>query len=73
MRFLENNVLCPKYIDIYEFWGGTGGVHIPPYIFYLLLKKNVKGTRAWPILKSVILTETGTACFKLFKTFFSII
>ena len=30
----ENNILCPKYIDIYEFWGvREGGVHIPPYIF----------------------------------------
>ena len=40
MRFGENNVLCPKYIDIYEFWGVRGGdIHIPPYIFCLLLKK----------------------------------
>ena len=29
MRFGENNVLCPKYINIYEFWGvqGTFTVH----------------------------------------------
>ena len=39
MRFGENNALCPKYIDIYEFWGY---VHIPPYIFCLLLKKIEK-------------------------------
>ena len=24
MIFGENNVLCPKYINIYEFWGGRG-------------------------------------------------
>ena len=25
MRFGENNVLCPKYIDIYKFGGVWGG------------------------------------------------
>ena len=35
MRFGENNVLCPKYIDIYEFGGYEWNVHIPPYIFGL--------------------------------------
>ena len=41
MRFGENNVLCPKYIDIYEFRGGTeGDVQRPPYIFCLLFKKT---------------------------------
>ena len=43
MRFGENNVLCPKYINIYEFWGVWGAVHIPKYIFCLLLKKMKKG------------------------------
>ena len=38
MRFGENNVLCSKYINIYEFWG----VHDPPYIFCLLFKKMEK-------------------------------
>ena len=43
MRFSENNVLCPKYIDIYEIGGlRGGGVHIPPYIFCLLFKKMEK-------------------------------
>ena len=46
MRFGKNNVLCSKYIDIYEFQGGDGrgqgGMNIPPYIFWLLLKKNKK-------------------------------
>ena len=44
MRFGENNVLCPKYNDIYEFRGDTGCV--PPYIFCLSLKKNGKSARA---------------------------
>ena len=43
MKFGENNVLCPKYINIYEFrrvrWRD---VHIPPYIICLLLKKTEK-------------------------------
>ena len=43
MRFGENNVLCPKYIDIYEFRAGTGeDVHIQQYIFCLLLKRTEK-------------------------------
>ena len=43
MRFDENNVLYPKYIDIYEFGVGYGGdVHIPPHIFCLLFKKQKK-------------------------------
>ena len=42
MRFGENNILCQKYIDIYEFWGYGGDAHIPPYIFCLLFKKTEK-------------------------------
>ena len=40
MRFVKNNVLCPKYIDLYEFRGVWGDVHILPYIFSLLFKKT---------------------------------
>ena len=42
MRFGESNVLCPKYIDIYEFWGYGGALHIPLYNFCLLFKKTEK-------------------------------
>ena len=42
MRFGENNVLCPKYIDIYEFRGLQGDIHGSPYIFSLLFKKTEK-------------------------------
>ena len=42
MGFCENNVLCPKYIDICEFGGYGEDVHIPPYIFCLSLKKMEK-------------------------------
>ena len=43
MRFGENNVLCPKYIGIYECQGVQGGdIHGPPYIFCLLNKKTEK-------------------------------
>ena len=42
MRFGENNVLCPKYIDIYEFRGLRVDIHFPPYIFCLLFKKTEK-------------------------------
>ena len=41
MRF-GKNVLCPKYINIYEFWVVWGDIHIPPYIIGLLLKKKKK-------------------------------
>ena len=41
VRFGENNVFCPKYIDIYEFLGVMGGdIHGPLYNFCLLLKKT---------------------------------
>ena len=44
MRFGENNILCPKYINIYEFGWDGGDVHIPPFIFCLLFKKRKKYT-----------------------------
>ena len=43
VRSVKNYVLCPKYIDIYEFQGSTAvDVHGPPYIFCLLFKKPEK-------------------------------
>ena len=36
----ENNVICPKYIHIYAFWGGRRGS--PPFTFCLLFKKTEK-------------------------------
>ena len=42
MRFGENNVLCPKYNDIYEFGGVWEGMYIFHRIFFLLLKKMEK-------------------------------
>ena len=46
MRFGENNVLCPKYINIYEFRGVREETkQIPLYIFCLLFKKcKIQGT-----------------------------
>ena len=53
MRFGENNVLCLKYIDIYEFWGVRGGGRTYSTVHFLfIIQKNGKCTRAWPILKS---------------------
>ena len=40
MRFGENNVLCPKYIDIYEFRGYGGDVHIRRTFFVLFEKTD---------------------------------
>ena len=37
MRFCENNVLGPKYIDIYKFWGFIGGLDSPPYVFIIII------------------------------------
>ena len=52
MRFGENNVLGPTYIDKYQFWGFVGGggymVHLT---FFSSIHKNGKSKRAWPILK----------------------
>ena len=49
MRFGENIVLGPKYINIYKFRVGWtwSTVH-----FLFIFQKNRKSTRAWPILKS---------------------
>ena len=52
MRFVKNIVLCPKYIDIYEFrrvWVGHTWSNIH---FLFIIQKNGKSIRAWPILKS---------------------
>ena len=42
MRFGENNILCPKYNDIYEFRGYGRTYMINRPIFCLLLKKMEK-------------------------------
>ena len=47
-RFGENNVLCPKYTDIYEFRGGyVRDVHGPPSTvhFLFIIQKYGKSTR----------------------------
>ena len=41
IRFLENNVLCPKYIDIYEF-GGYGGMYIFHRTYFVYYSKKRK-------------------------------
>ena len=43
MRFGENNILCPKYIDIYQFWG-VHGRHTWSTVHFLFIikKKTVK-------------------------------
>ena len=51
MRFGKNYVLCPKYIDIYEF-GGVWGCTYSTVHFLFIIQKNGKTTRAWPVLKS---------------------
>ena len=63
MRFGENNVICPKYIDIYSFrggWGGDGGD--PPFTFCLLFKKTEK-------YKSMTYTKINSTLFS-FRTIF---
>ena len=46
MRFGENNVLCPKYINIYEFWGVWGGgayiFHRTFFVYYLKKTEKVQ-------------------------------
>ena len=41
MRFGENNILCPKYIDIYEFGGVRGGGCTYSTVYFLfIIQKN---------------------------------
>ena len=42
MRFGENNVLCSKDIDIYEFWGVCGGRTYSTVHFLFIIKKKEK-------------------------------
>ena len=60
MRFGENNVLGPKYMDMYQFrvLAGGGIVHL---IFLFIIHKNEKSTRAWLILKP------NSTSFRFFK------
>ena len=62
IRFGENNILCPKYVDIYEFWGVWGGRTNSSVQFLFIIQKNGKSTREWPILKS----NSTLFCFKTF-------
>ena len=41
MKLGKNNVLCPKYIDIYEF-GGYGGMYIFHRTFFVYYSKKRK-------------------------------
>ena len=41
MRFGENNVLCPKYIYIYEFGGGgMEGIYSTVHFLFIIKKKT---------------------------------
>ena len=42
MRFGKNNVLCPKYIDIYEFWGIQGRNTWSTVHFLFIIQKMEK-------------------------------
>ena len=42
VRFGENNVLCPKYIDIYEFWGVWEGCTYSTMHFLFIIQKTEK-------------------------------
>ena len=45
MRIGENDVLCPKYIDIYELLGGRGGTLNSTVVFLFIIQKYRKSTR----------------------------
>ena len=53
MRFGENNVLCPKYIDIYEFRGG--GTDIFHHTFFCLLFKKIEKVQGHDLYLNQIL------------------
>ena len=42
MRFCENYVLCPKYIDIYEFGGVWGGCTYSTVHFLFIIQKKTE-------------------------------
>ena len=43
MRFGENNVLCPKYIYIYEFWRVRDGrTYFTIHFLFIIFKKTEK-------------------------------
>ena len=44
--FDENNVLGPKYIDIYQFWGLARGRYMVHPNFLFIIHKKEKSTRA---------------------------
>ena len=45
MRFDENNVFCPKYIDMYEFLGETGGTYMVHRKFFVYYSNKQKKFR----------------------------
>ena len=51
MRFGEN-VLGPKYINIYQFWRLVGRRYMVHLIFLFIIHKNGKSTTGWLIIKS---------------------
>ena len=46
MRFGENNVLCPKHTNIYEFGGVQEGCTYSTAHLLFVIQKNRKSTRA---------------------------
>ena len=42
MKFGENNVLCPKYIDIYEFFWDTVGTYKFHHAFFVYYSQKLK-------------------------------
>ena len=64
MRFSENNVLGPKYIDIYQFWrfvGGGGVVTWSLLHFFIIIHKNGKR------IKSMTYTKIKFYSISIFK------
>ena len=70
MRFGENNVLCPKYIVIYEFWGYEVGAYMVHRTFFIIKKMEKVQIRyrltmyGQPVLKS---KSNSTSFFFFFK------
>ena len=50
MRFGENNVLCPKYIDTYEFRGGMGGCTYSTVHFLFIIKKKTLTVQEYDLI-----------------------
>ena len=65
IRFGKNNVLCLKYIDVYEFWGVREGRTWSTVHFFCLLFKKMKKVQEHDLYLNQILHNFDLKIFSL--------